>query len=221
MNRGRGERMLKIISFDMDGTLVEPSFTDWVWMYGLPKLYAEKEGLPFEKAKDYVVTEYEKVGEAAIEWYDINYWLGFFQLDHDWRSLLQSYVDKIRVYEDVNHLLDRLKERYLLALTSNAGKEFIEVEMKATGLGNYFQYIFSATSDYRMVKKTAEFYRQICKVLQVKPDEIIHVGDHYEFDYLVPISVGIQAFFLDRSRKEKGDHVLHSLGELEQKILPE
>lgn len=219
MNRNGGLRMPKIISFDMDGTLVDPSFTDWVWMYGLPKLYAEKEGLPFERAKLYVVSEYEKVGEGAIEWYDIKYWLRFFQLDHDWRSLLQSYADKIHVYEEVDHLLDRLKDRYSLILTSNAGKEFIEVEMKATGLGKYFQSIFSATSDFRMVKKTADFYQQICEVLQVEPYEIIHIGDHYEFDYLVPISVGIRAFLLDRTGKEKGEHVLYSLKELERKIL--
>lgn len=221
MNRSGGGMMPKIISFDMDGTLVDSSFTDWVWMYGLPKLYAEKEGLPFEKAKLYVVSEYEKVGEGAIEWYDIKYWLRFFQLDQDWRSLLQTYVDKIHVYEDVDHLLDRLRDRYSLVLTSNAGKEFIEIEMEATGLGKYFQHIFSATSDYRMVKKTVDFYRHICEVLRVTPQEVIHIGDHYEFDYLVPISVGIQAFFLDRTGKEKGEHVLHSLEELEGKILSE
>ncbi len=213
--------MPKIISFDMDGTLVDSSFTDWVWMHGLPKLYAEKVGLSFEEAKLHVVREYEKVGEGAIEWYDIQYWLRFFGLNHDWRSLLQSYVDKIRVYEDVNHLLDRLKDRYALILTSNAGKEFIEIEMEATGLGRYFRHVFSATSDYRTVKKTADFYRRVCNVLQVEPHEILHIGDHYEFDYLVPTSVGMKAFFLDRSGKEKGDHILHSLKELEKKILLE
>ncbi len=221
MNGSGGGTMPKIISFDMDGTLVDSSFTDWVWMVGLPKLYAEKEGLPFEKAKLYVVSQYEKVGEGAIEWYDIKYWLRFFQLGQDWRSLLLSYVDKIHVYEDVDHLLDRLKDRYSLILTSNAGKEFIEIEMKATGLGKYFQYLFSATSDYRMVKKTVDFYRHICDVLHVTPQEIIHIGDHYEFDYLVPTSIGIQAFFLDRTGREKGEHVLHSLEELERKILSE
>ncbi len=57
--------MIQIISFDMDGTLVESEYTDWVWHHGIPDLYAEKAGLPFEEAKDFVIREYRKVGEAA------------------------------------------------------------------------------------------------------------------------------------------------------------
>ena len=124
--------MPKIISFDMDGTLVDSEFTDWVWLHGIPKLYAEKTGLPFERAKHLVVEEYLKVGEGAIEWYDIKYWFQFFKLEQSWKVLMERYVDKISIYPNVNHLLERLKDRFQLVLTSNAGREFIDVEMEAT-----------------------------------------------------------------------------------------
>ena len=32
--------MVKFVSFDMDGTLIGPEFTDWVWGHGIPALYA-------------------------------------------------------------------------------------------------------------------------------------------------------------------------------------
>jgi len=35
------------------------------------------------------------------------------------------------------------------------------------------------------VKKTVGFYQRICQILESRPQEIVHVGDHYEFDYLV------------------------------------
>ena len=146
--------MTPIISFDMDGTLVESEYTDWVWNHGIPNLYAKKAGLSFEEAKAFVEGEYRKVGDGAPEWYDIQYWFRFFQLQTGWRALMEQYVDKIGVYPDVSHLLDRLKGRFKLVLTSNAGREFIEVEMGATGLDRYFDRIFSATSDFREVKKT-------------------------------------------------------------------
>jgi HAD superfamily hydrolase (TIGR01549 family) len=210
--------MPKIISFDMDGTLVDSEFTDWVWLHGIPKLYAEKTGLPFEKAKHLVVEEYLKVGEGAIEWYDIKYWFQFFKLEQSWKVLMERYVDKISIYPNVNHLLERLKDRFQLVLTSNAGREFIDVEMEATGLRRYFDRIFSATSDFGEVKKTVGFYQRICQILGVRPQKIVHVGDHYEFDYLVPRSLGIHAFYLDRSGEQNGEFVLRDLRDLEEKL---
>ena len=211
--------MPKYISFDMDGTLIDPEFTDWVWGQGIPSLYGQKVGLPFEAAKAYVVEEYQKVGEGAIEWYDIKYWFGLFQLEGSWRDLMKQFVDKIKVYPDVNHILDRLKDKFSLILTSNAGREFIEVEMEATGLDQYFDRIFSATSDFGVVKKTTTFYQQVCQILETNPQEIIHVGDHYDFDYLVPQKFGIRAFYLDRKWEQKGEFILHSLRDLEERLL--
>ena len=210
--------MPKYISFDMDGTLIDPVFTDFVWGQGIPALYAEKVGLPFEAAKALVEKEYQKVGEGAIEWYDIQYWFRFFQLKESWKALMKEFVDKIHVYPDVNHLLERLRNRFPLILTTNAGREFIEVEMEVTGLGRYFERIFSATSDFALVKKTIDFYQRICQILGVTPHEIVHVGDHYEFDYLVPRRLGIDAFYLNRQGKQKGEFMLKDLRELEKRL---
>jgi putative hydrolase of the HAD superfamily len=210
--------MAKVISFDMDGTLIDPEFTDWVWSYGIPVLYGEKKGLSFEEAKKVVEGEYRKVGEGAIEWYDIKYWFGFFRLEKDWKGLMRQFVDKITVYPDVNPILDHVKNRFPLILTTNAGKEFVEVEMEATGLERYFDHIFSATSDFGEVKKTASFYQRICQILGVDPKEMVHVGDHYQFDFLVPREVGIQAFYVDRTGAKKGDFILQDLRELEDRL---
>ena len=211
--------MLKFISFDMDGTLIDPIFTDYVWGEGIPGLYAKKVGIPFESAKILVEKEYQKVGEGAMEWYDIKYWFRFFELEQNWKALMKQFVDKIHVYSDVNHILDRLKDKFELILTTNAGREFIEIEMGATDLGRYFERIFSATSDFGLVKKTIGFYQRICQILGTSPHEIAHVGDHYEFDYLVPRKLGIHTFYLDRSGKQKGDFTISDLRDLEEKLL--
>jgi FMN phosphatase YigB (HAD superfamily) len=210
--------MTKFISFDMDGTLIAPEFTDWVWGHGIPTLYAEKTGLSFEAAKVFVEKEYQKVGEGSIEWYDIKYWFHFFQLEESWRVLMNQFIDKISVYSDVDHTLERLKDKFLLVLTTNAEREFIDVEMDATGLRRYFDRIFSATSDFGEVKKTIRFYRRICQILQAAPNEIVHVGDHYKFDYLVPQQLGIDAFYLDRTGQQRGDFILSDLRDLEKRL---
>lgn len=210
--------MTKVISFDMDGTLVDSEFTDWVWSHGIPSLYAARKGLSFPEAKAWVEEEYRKVGERALEWYDIKYWFRFFDLDRDWKELMERYVDKIRVYGDVFETLESLSGRFSLVLTSNAGREFIDVELEATGLRRYFDRIFSATSDFGQVKKTAGVYERICDLLGTEPVDVLHVGDHYDFDYLVPKTLGIRAYYLDRTGQKVGDEVLWSLKSLEEKL---
>jgi putative hydrolase of the HAD superfamily len=68
------------------------------------------------------------------------------------------------------------------------------------------------------VKKTAGFYERICRVLETKPQDIVHVGDHYEFDYLVPRSLGIHAYYLDRMGERNGEFVLRDLRELNERL---
>jgi putative hydrolase of the HAD superfamily len=115
--------------------------------------------------------------------------------------------------------LEHLRDKFPLILTSNAGREFIDIELEVTGLGRFFDRIFSATSDFGDVKKTARFYHRICEILGADPHEVVHVGDHFEFDYLVPRTLGIQAFYLDRLGEQKGDSVLWDLRELEKRLL--
>jgi putative hydrolase of the HAD superfamily len=53
----------------------------------------------------------------------------------------------------------------------------------------------------------------VCDIIGVSIADIIHVGDHREFDCAAPRKIGMQAYFLDRSRHETGSHVVHGLDE--------
>ena len=52
----------KIISFDAEGTLVTPEFSDTVWHQAIPELYARKHSLSFEQARQFVRQEYDNPG---------------------------------------------------------------------------------------------------------------------------------------------------------------
>ncbi len=209
---------IKVISFDLDGTLVESEYSEWVWGVGIPQLFAQKRGISFGEAKEIVEEEYRKVGDGSLEWYDIKYWFNFFQLDGSWRSLLNRYSHKIKTYPEVSKVLRDLSSHYVVIMISNAAREFIDIEVEEAKLRVYFSRIFSATSDFGEIKKTSQFYGRICYLLRIKPREMVHVGDHWEFDYLVPKDLGIRAFHVDRSWSRGGDDVIRSLEELRERL---
>jgi len=203
--------MIRVISLDMDGTLMKSRFVDKVWMEGMPMLYAEKNGIDFASARELVIGEYMKIGSDRLEWYDLAYWIDKFGLPIGKEDLLQMYEDEIEPYPEVQEALDMLSENYELIVTSNAAREFIEIELE--GLEDYFQETFSATSDFMEVKKSPLIYGAVCAHMAVKPFEMLHIGDHYHYDYESPLQAGLEALFLDRRGERIGREVVGDLRE--------
>jgi putative hydrolase of the HAD superfamily len=221
-NRKKADRKMKkikVISFDMDGTLVDYEFVNSVWFEGIPKLYAQKENISFEDAREYVKKEYNKVGEERMEWYNIQYWLKNFGLNDSWKDILTSFRHKARVYPEVPEILADLNGKYDLIISSNSPREFLDIELEETKIRDYFKCIFSTTSDFKQIKKTIDVYNKICNKIKISPQEIIHVGDNWNFDFTIPKKLGITSYYLDRSKQKKGKFIIHDLKEFEKKLI--
>ena len=57
--------MIRVISFDVEGTLVTYDYSKTIWDKEIPRLYAKRKGLTFEKAEKIVRTEYKRIGEKT------------------------------------------------------------------------------------------------------------------------------------------------------------
>ncbi len=208
---------MKIISFDLDGTLVSSDFVNEVWLEKIPEIYAKENEISIKEAKERVEKEYFKIGERNLEWYDIKYWLKKFNLNHSYREIFEECRDKLKLYPEVEWVLNKLKDEYLIII-SNAAREFIEFEANELNLKNKFKKIFSSVSDFGKIKKDGDVYKKICKFLKIGCSNMIHVGDNLEFDYMAAKQAGIKAFYLDRKSMESGEHIVKNLKEFYEKI---
>ncbi len=205
---------MKVISFDADGTLIDLDFVNTFWDLEVPKLYAEKYGLDFEEAFRIVRKSYDELGDEDLRWYQPDYWFKHFKLDETPQKIIEKIRHKVKVFPDALETIDYLSRKHDLIVVSNAPREFLDLGIK--DIEHYFSRIYSCTSDFRMVRKKPEVYHRICQELSVKPEQVIHVGDHYKFDYEIPRSIGIEAYFLDRENGSKG--ALRDLRELINRI---
>jgi len=210
--------MIKVLSFDFDGTIATHRFADAFWLEGVPVLYAKRHQVSVDAAKNLLFQEYEKIGDNRIEWYDPGYWFDRFDLQTDWKKMLHQFRKNVELYPEVQSVLKRLSTHYPLIISSNAKKEFIDVQLTQSDLRDYFDHIFSSTSDFHTVKKVTDFYAMICTKLRIQPREMIHIGDHKEFDFLSPQKLGIISFYLDRKKTMAGPRIVSDLREFEQAI---
>ena len=204
----------KVISFDLDGTLTDGVFAESVWLKEIPKVYAKKYNITLQKAQKKVIKYYNHTGNEKLEWYNISFWLDKFKLDIKPQELLNSNKHKIQLFEDVLFALKKLQTKKRLIILSNAQREFVDLEITKTGIRDYFEKIFSATSDFKLIKNTPTVYLKVCKICKISPSEMVHIGDDYTFDFKVPNNAGIKAIFLNRNEKEKRRFTIRSLNEL-------
>ena len=207
---------MKHISFDMEGTLIDHGYSEHIWGTDIPRLYAEKHGVDLEEARRRGFHEYDQGGDARPEWYDVGYWFRRLGLPGDWMELPERRRGLIRVYPDAKIALEALVSESLLVVSSNTIREFLKIQVEE--VGDYFTHVFSAPSDYQSVKKDQVFYERIIGVLGIEPNEMIHVGDHYTYDYLAAQSIGVEAYHLDRTGKTRGEDTLESLTELMERL---
>ena len=209
------ENTLKIISFDVDGTLVDLEYNDLIWFKEIPELVAKKKKIIFEKSLKYVHEEYDKLGEHNLNWYDIDYWISYFGLEISPNKIFEKYEPQVQIYPEVVPLLEELKKNFILIVITAMPREFLIPKMKK--LEKYFKFSFSALSDFKELKNS-EIYSKISKALKVRPEQILHIGDHWEFDYLAAQKAGMNAIYLDRSNTKKGKFIISSLEEVKKKL---
>jgi len=209
------KKSLKIISFDVDGTLVDLEYNDLIWFKEIPELVAKKKKINFEKSLKYVYEEYNKLGEHNLNWYDINYWITYFRLKVSPKKILEKYESQVKIFPEVIPLLEELKKNFILIVITAMPREFLVPKMKK--LKKYFKFSFSALSDFKELKNS-EIYLKISKTLNVCPEQILHIGDHWEFDYLAAQKAGMNTIYLDRSNTKKGNFVVNNLTEIKRVI---
>ena len=185
---------IKVVSIDLEGTLVTPDFSQAVWNEGIPFLYATKNSISLDEAKIKVQKEYQRVGDQRMEWYDIRYWFHCFDLD-GYQELLESCCHTVSYYPEITGVLSSLGEVYSLIVATGSSREFLPYLL--TEIKGCFGRVFSSVSDYSQLKSPS-FYMKICREMGIHPEEMAHVGDNWQFDYADPREVGVSTFHLDR-----------------------
>jgi HAD superfamily hydrolase (TIGR01549 family) len=188
-------KQFELISFDAEGTVVTPDFSQAIWHEAIPALYAQKQGLDFSQAKRRIVEEYGRIGDQRLEWYDIEYWFRYLDLGSS-EPVIQSCLAKIAYYPEVTKVLSSLAGEYTLIVASGTPLELLQLLLR--DVEPYFFRIFSSVSHYGKLKNS-DFYLSICEEMDVEPSKVTHVGDSWQFDFLNARQAGINALYLDRS----------------------
>lgn len=194
--------------------MVTTGFSYAIWFEMIPQRYAERWGLSFVEATQEIKREYDSLGDQDIDWYNVQYWFTRFDLGKA-DIAMEGLQPRVSYYPETKEVLKKLAGLYKLSVASGSPRPFLKHLLRDTE--HHFSSIFSSTSDFQQVK-TAGFYKNMCRQLRVEPGQVVHVGDHLQFDCQEPASIGICAYYLDREGKSGDPAAVRDLAQFEEII---
>jgi putative hydrolase of the HAD superfamily len=107
------------------------------------------------------------------------------------------------LYPEVPGVLEQLQPRFQLAVISNFDGR-LRFILRHLGISKFFADIF-ISSEIGADKPDPEIFRRALQLIDLKPNEVLHVGDDPERDWKAASAAGLSIFRLDRPKNSLRD----------------
>jgi len=162
------------LMLDMDGTILDLAFDNYVWKELVPERYAACSGLTFEVARQELFAKYEAI-LGDLEWYCLDHWserLGFdvLELHRDVRHRI-GYLPAAREFLETVHGAD-----VNVLLVTNSHADTLQLKDEVLGFSRYFDGIYSSHK-LGYAKERQEFWQSLAEAEGFDPETTLFVDD--------------------------------------------
>lgn len=162
------------VLLDMDGTLLDRHFDDFFWEHHVPEHYAKERGLSMSEAKDEILHRYRRE-EGKLTWFDVDFWSKELKLDI--MALKEQVNHLIQVHPHVLEFLGFLRDsKKVVALVTNAHSRTLDIKMRKTRLGPWFDHVVCA-HDLGLPKEDPAFWGRLETVVSFHPGRTLLAED--------------------------------------------
>lgn len=176
------------VLLDMDGTILDRHFDDHFWLEHAPKRWAERHHTTLEYAKEHLYDLFRSQ-ENTLNWTDLDYWSDRLKLDIP--VLKQEIEHLIAVHPYVIEFLLFLKHTgKTVWLVTNAHSKTLDLKMKRTRIGPYFDGIISA-HQVGLPKEDERFWGKLQDFISYDPERTM-LGEDSETNLATAKSFSIR-----------------------------
>jgi putative hydrolase of the HAD superfamily len=111
------------------------------------------------------------------------------------------------LYPEVSGVLEQLQPSFQLAVVSNFDGR-LRFILQHLGISKFFEHIF-ISSEIGADKPDPEIFQRALKLIGLKPNQVLHVGDDPERDWEAASAAGLSIFRLDRPNNSLRDLVIY------------
>ncbi len=165
------------LMLDMDGTLLDLAYDNYMWLRYIPAAYAKRHGLDPEVARERLYGHYRRLN-GDLEWYCLDHWSE--RLDLDVVGLHRDERKRIGWLPGAREFLEMLvtnaDARPRVLLVTNSHRDTLELKAEETGIDAYFDAVHSA-HDFGFAKERQEFWEALAGVEDFDPATTLFIDD--------------------------------------------
>jgi len=162
------------LMLDMDGTLLDLAFDNYMWRDLVPRRYAAVNDMSLEAARDHLFEQYRSV-QGDLEWYCLDHWCEALQ------------IDVMQLHHDVNHRIGYLpgaldflravhEQDLRVLLVTNSHPDTLALKDAVTGLSDYFDGVISS-HNYGHAKESQSFWHALKEDVDFDVETTLFVDD--------------------------------------------
>ena len=163
------------LMLDMDGTVLDLAYDNFMWLTHVPERYADKHGLSPGEARKKLYAKF-RAAQGDLKWYCLDHWSEFLGLD-----IIQLHRDhhhRIDYLPGAKRFLEVVAERQIrVLLVTNSHPETLHLKDEVTGLTAFFDEVHSSHS-YGFAKERQEFWHALQEAEGFDPQTTLFVDDN-------------------------------------------
>ncbi|HUD96245.1 MAG TPA: HAD-IA family hydrolase [Woeseiaceae bacterium] len=140
LNRERLFDSCDTLMLDMDGTLLDLAFDNFMWKEFIPAEYARHHELPAELAQQHLYAQYRRL-LGKLDWYCLDHWSEALGIDV--LALHRRMHQRIGWLPGAREFLEAVSTTDIrLLLVSNSHPDTLAVKSEVTGIVDYFDQVY-------------------------------------------------------------------------------
>ncbi len=189
--------MIKVILFDLDGTLYNSSEVRTKFAEAAYHALAKLKKISVDEAKTLIEDTREKLKEK--HGFPVPYTLTLIRFGmpvETWHKENIAYFDPrdfLSADGKLRKLLQDMKKRYRLAILTNNNEVQANRILQALKVQDLFDRVFTYNS-FRTMKPNPKTFREAARAMDVSPNECLVVGDRYSVDLIPAQDLGMKIY---------------------------
>jgi putative hydrolase of the HAD superfamily len=163
------------LMLDMDGTLLDLAYDNYMWLEHIPAEYARRNSLAEDEAREMLIEKFRSM-EGRLEWYCLDHWSEV--LDLDVKDLHRRENNRIGYLPGAREFLETVFEHEVrLLLVTNSHTDTLEIKAEVTGVTEFFDAIYTS-HEVGHAKEDQPYWHAVHGVEGFDPQRTLFIDDN-------------------------------------------